>query len=316
MKKYICIGITFILLVLPIVAYAHPGRTDSNGGHHDYNNVSGLGSYHYHHGYPAHLHENGICPYDYDDQTNHESNSNSNSSASSYDATYQPETYAEYGNYDVYLSSGKFHLPGCPKAKPNGFTRSLSKVTIGYEPCPYCKPLKYSSYEKFEEQELGKGQEEIPDSENERPHSSNFLLYGFGGVICICAGYRYFSKRKKNKKLTDKEQNEYNYYFSCYAFYEPEDFVDIPKGTYIKDGLPCSSGNGPYGIYTAYVTKKGKKYHRRESCSKSPYLHTTNLVYAMRLYGPCKRCVNCLPDLSWYKEYIRIKQIKEKYSIP
>lgn len=43
---------------------AHSGRTDAYGGHHDYKNKSGLGSYHYHHGYPAHLHEGGICPYD------------------------------------------------------------------------------------------------------------------------------------------------------------------------------------------------------------------------------------------------------------
>lgn len=43
---------------------AHSGRTDAGGGHHDYKNRSGLGSYHYHHGYSAHLHPNGICPYD------------------------------------------------------------------------------------------------------------------------------------------------------------------------------------------------------------------------------------------------------------
>ena len=43
---------------------AHSGRTDSSGGHHDYSNVSGLGSYHYHcGGYPAHLHPGGVCPY-------------------------------------------------------------------------------------------------------------------------------------------------------------------------------------------------------------------------------------------------------------
>lgn len=43
---------------------AHSGRTDSSGGHHDYNNVSGLGPYHYHcGGYPAHLHPGGVCPY-------------------------------------------------------------------------------------------------------------------------------------------------------------------------------------------------------------------------------------------------------------
>lgn len=47
-----------------IIAQAHSGRTDSQGGHHDYKNKSGLGSYHYHHGYSAHLHPNGVCPYE------------------------------------------------------------------------------------------------------------------------------------------------------------------------------------------------------------------------------------------------------------
>lgn len=46
------------------VVSAHSGRTDSNGGHRDNRNASGLGSYHYHcGGYPPHLHENGVCPY-------------------------------------------------------------------------------------------------------------------------------------------------------------------------------------------------------------------------------------------------------------
>lgn len=48
-----------------IVAEAHSGRTDGHGGHRDNKNKSGLGSYHYHcGGYPAHLHTNGVCPYD------------------------------------------------------------------------------------------------------------------------------------------------------------------------------------------------------------------------------------------------------------
>lgn len=57
--------LTIILcLCLSVTAIAHPGRTDANGGHRDKKNVSGLGSYHYHHGYPAHLHPNGVCPYE------------------------------------------------------------------------------------------------------------------------------------------------------------------------------------------------------------------------------------------------------------
>lgn len=66
----------FVLIALiSLTAYAHPGRTDANGGHYDHS----TGEYHYHHGYPAHQHIDGVCPYDYDDQTNHNS-SNSNHS--------------------------------------------------------------------------------------------------------------------------------------------------------------------------------------------------------------------------------------------
>lgn len=47
-----------------MTTFAHSGRTDSSGGHRDNKNKSGLGSYHYHcGGHPAHLHENGVCPY-------------------------------------------------------------------------------------------------------------------------------------------------------------------------------------------------------------------------------------------------------------
>lgn len=47
-----------------LVAEAHSGRTDRYGGHRDNKNKSGLGSYHYYcGGHPAHLHENGACPY-------------------------------------------------------------------------------------------------------------------------------------------------------------------------------------------------------------------------------------------------------------
>lgn len=56
-----------ILIAMPLttqLAFAHGGRTDSKGGHKDNKNVSGLGLYHYHcGGYPAHLHDNGVCPY-------------------------------------------------------------------------------------------------------------------------------------------------------------------------------------------------------------------------------------------------------------
>jgi hypothetical protein len=74
MRKVIVAVLVLFLALCATVAVAHSGRTDSSGGHKDNNNVSGLGSYHYHHGYPAHLHTNGICPYDYADKTNSNTN--------------------------------------------------------------------------------------------------------------------------------------------------------------------------------------------------------------------------------------------------
>lgn len=57
-------SLAIFFLIFPCLASAHQGRLDSMGGHHDYKNKSGLGSYHYHCGdYPAHLHTNGVCMY-------------------------------------------------------------------------------------------------------------------------------------------------------------------------------------------------------------------------------------------------------------
>lgn len=60
-----------VLLSLLAGALLHSGNTDGNGGHYD----SSTGTYHFHHGYPAHQHRdtNGDgkpdCPYDFKDMT-------------------------------------------------------------------------------------------------------------------------------------------------------------------------------------------------------------------------------------------------------
>lgn len=61
MKKQFEFIITFslIFIILNISSSAHQGKTDHKGGHY----VSGTNKYHYHHGYSAHAHPNGICPY-------------------------------------------------------------------------------------------------------------------------------------------------------------------------------------------------------------------------------------------------------------
>lgn len=84
MKKYILALVTVVLLltIMPILAFAHSGKTDSNGGHTDHS----TGEYHYHHGYPAHQHPGGKCPYNSDNKTN--SSTSSSNGSSGYNNSY------------------------------------------------------------------------------------------------------------------------------------------------------------------------------------------------------------------------------------
>lgn len=95
MKKLECRKKILVLLLVfcflfSSVCFAHSGRTDSNGGHKDNKNASGLGPYHYHcGGYPAHLHTGGVCPYSGGGSTSSSSTSSSSSSSSTTTKTVQ-----------------------------------------------------------------------------------------------------------------------------------------------------------------------------------------------------------------------------------
>lgn len=120
-NKKVLLTITLLLLIsLACVfnVFAHKGRTDGNGGHRDNNNVSGLGSYHYHcGGYPAHLHRNGVCPY-----TTPSSSSSSSSNSSSYTSEYD-EGYDDGYDYGYDKGYDEGHEDGYNKGYDDGYDR-------------------------------------------------------------------------------------------------------------------------------------------------------------------------------------------------
>lgn len=92
--------IVFVLcLLLSVVVSAHPGGTDSQGGHIDHS----TGKYHYHHGYSAHQHYDmdgdgkSDCPYLFDDKTN----SSGNKTESSGNKTQSSENKTESSSKDT-----------------------------------------------------------------------------------------------------------------------------------------------------------------------------------------------------------------------
>src|SRR5574344_361303 len=86
--KKIALIMLIMLISLANTVLAHSGRTDSNGGHKDNKNKSGLGSYHYHcGGHPAHLHTNGVCPYASSKGSSSSTSSNTSNSSNSKSTT-------------------------------------------------------------------------------------------------------------------------------------------------------------------------------------------------------------------------------------
>lgn len=105
-KKIISIITTCLVLIsIPFSAFAHSGRTDSSGGHKDNKNKSGLGYYHYHcGGYPAHLHNGGVCPYKSSNSSSSSSYTSSNTSKISYSYGWSKSN----GNWYYYKSNGSY----------------------------------------------------------------------------------------------------------------------------------------------------------------------------------------------------------------
>ena len=88
------IWIIAVSLLLTTVAYAHPGRTDSDGGHTNHS----TGEYHYHHGYDDHQHydmdgDGDIdCPYEFKDRTGSNSSYSSKGSTGKVSSKYPQQS--------------------------------------------------------------------------------------------------------------------------------------------------------------------------------------------------------------------------------
>ena len=85
-RKLLLALVVVLCLNLSIVVFAHPGGTDSYGGHTN----SGTGEYHYHHGYSAHQHYDmdgdgdWDCPYLFVDKTDSSVEENKNRAIKNY----------------------------------------------------------------------------------------------------------------------------------------------------------------------------------------------------------------------------------------
>lgn len=109
-KFFIFTSILVLLVAFALTVNAHPGDTDSSGGHYD----RSTGEYHYHHGYSAHSHRDMDgdgdldCPYNFVDKTGQNSSNSSGDSHSSsgkQPSTKSDPTHSWMDDFVVFFSS-------------------------------------------------------------------------------------------------------------------------------------------------------------------------------------------------------------------
>ena len=296
-------------LLLPVTARFHPGSTDSKGGHNDHS----TGEYHYHHGYPAHQHEDldgdGVldCPYDFKDKTGQNSGGLSNGTS---------------GN----TTRGGYEYPKpTPSARPSSeklfdsFWDIISYIfqclfalgILSMFVLPIVCEIKKKKAEKtrfirYQQEENKRQEQRLKDEAKQRQVEE---------------------AQEKIKRLQAEQQfiKEKNEYSALYAGKSLLEACNAPDGCYIsEDGLPASRSGliDRWGSeYTFYVSRS-RKYHEA-SCrygvnGEAVNAFTLREDLKTRIYyrkSPCGLCKPVLPDLSWYDEYLRIKAIVIKYQI-
>ena len=291
-----------LILVLVLCALsvcsvsAHPGRTDSDGGHRDHS----TGEYHYHHGYAAHQHTDGICPYDFDDKTGWNNGTSSSNSDQSPMPIYRPvpplltQISSDNKQVDIKKESNIIHVI-LKIITSLLILLGLIYMTLG----SIIVHLAYS----------GAFLSLLFSVLNLIFHLLKKIVIIFSRILEIP---QYFKKQRAKVRLENEHKAEL---ISMYGGKSLAECSGMPPDVEIgSDGLPKECGADDWGQrYTFYISPKGKSYHCRRGCSNAQI--PIHAFTARWKYSPCKRCTPQLPDLEWYTKYKQIERIKQNYNI-
>lgn len=245
-----------IAIMLSFYALAHPGRTDANGGHTD----RSTGEYHYHHGYSAHQHTNGECPYDFKDKTGANSgtsNSNSTNKSTSNKQSSKTNTVVVSKNEVLPMTVGNvFMLIGA------GFVLGLICLAI------------YSSRKNGEISELNRSHEatmKYQIEEAKRIQRQALIVECNNEIAKVKASVEERERALEEQKKAQKQllaSKELRAILSTHAE------LDLSKGIVFATGK-----------------LNGKYYHHNENCSMEQLLIPISMVSAEALeLEPCFCC--------------------------
>lgn len=219
-----------------------------------------------------------------------------------------------------------YHRKGCSYLKSSNRTTVEEAEARGYRPCSRCDP-DVRTGEYVPKYKFGGGSSGTvrsapnPSSsasrnpkEDKRESDGSWVLLVFVAVIL---GAPLLAGGVAGCHTAVKERKEKAEYVKLYSGRTPEELTGVPEDVVFgPDGLPKVRGAQGWGQrFTCYITPNGESYHGTKGCSGA-----RKEVHICQVMGVKKPCAKCHPpteeDLSWYAEYIRVKEIKRKYKIP
>lgn len=281
MKKWKWVALVLAVTLCIGSASAHPGRTDANGGHYDHS----TGEYHYHHGYPAHQHIDGVCPYDYDDRTGW----NSGRSGQEKGLYYLDGTPVERKNETK-------PEPEPKKSQIGGLIAFWAAVFIFF-----VWPMLSAIAEGISWYREKRNQQTPPALPEPKPAKQK----------PVQPPMRTISKEEREHMIQADAYRE-----MC-GGRSIREMAEVPEDVYFDtfDRPNTLNRDPPDDPFFVYVTKNGASYHLR-TCRLAKTASPMNICQAMAEgKQPCKLCrpMEKLPDFA--VRYRELKRIQREYGV-
>lgn len=323
MKKIIFAGFIFSAVFLATfqIVFAHPGRTDSSGGHWNHS----TGEYHYHHGYPAHQHVDGVCPYDYDNKTSYndetsesEHSANPNQSSYSYEDDYEENKInaEEIAACAFVLIPFALILYFFGGKEERNREKTARKIESNKRNTDETKKPSHDVW-KLETIIPEYSQMQIPNSDHQQETDAFVNASNSNEKIWSITNNDHLHENTDRQiSLDDFNQNQEAYYRKTYSLKTKEEIArmcGMPEGVNLSEyGFPYSYDISGKDAYTFYISKNGKCFHRKKGCGNA-YISLNAVQISAR--KPCKTCKPHIPDLLWYYTYLNVLDNLSRYNI-
>lgn len=290
------VTLIFCFLLIPDFSFAHSGSLDSNGGHWD----RSTNEYHYHHGYEAHQHPDGVCPYNFVDNANR-SNGDSSGRTTYKHTTAQQKRTTQHStkpsqNNDYSENS---------MLTDTFFVAIIILVLVAgiVAICRYKKAKKkketLKTFANVLKYDLGK----IKEEETAIRQKIYYLLS---------------ITRKKNHAA------EHIYFNELFSKQTLEELCKAPKGIkIINSNIIDESSTEEYGRYTAYLDYYKQTIHFSPDCTGNFLLPVDllNFNHYIKENQLCELCysseragiIENIPQ--WYRNYTLYLKIAKIYNI-